>query len=107
QRNAVPVPGPLMDEVDADAVDIGPELFGRVQRALLGVPVELVGPIGEQLREVLQVSPLIPGGAWCGIRPARLADALSKVGQDLRLDLDGERSDVQGWFHSGRALKHA
>ena len=45
QRNAVPVSGPLMDEVDMDAVELGAELTECVQLALLGVPIELVGPI--------------------------------------------------------------
>ena len=35
QRNAVPVSGPLMDEVDVHAVELGAELIGRVQLALL------------------------------------------------------------------------
>ena len=41
------VSGPLVDEVDMDAVELGAEMFGRVQRALLCRPVELGGPIGE------------------------------------------------------------
>jgi hypothetical protein len=94
QRNAVPVPGPLMDEMNVDAVEIGAELIGRVQLALLCVPIELVGPICNQLSKVIKVSPLLPGSAWCRIRPARLADALSEVRQDLWLDPDRERGDV-------------
>src|SRR5206468_588233 len=39
QRNAVPVSGPLMDEVDVDAVELGAELSGRVQLALLCLPI--------------------------------------------------------------------
>src|SRR5262245_21247625 len=94
QRNAVPVSGPLMDEVDAEAVEIGAELTGRVQCPLLCVPIEAVGPICKQLPEVSKVSPLLPGSAWCLIRPARVTDALSEVGQDLGLDPDREGSDV-------------
>ena len=85
-----------MDEVDVDAVELGAELIRRVQQALLCVPIELVGPIRKQRFKVLKVSPLLPGRAWCLIRPARVADTRSEVRQDLRLDLDRERGDVQG-----------
>src|SRR4029453_15914061 len=88
QRNAVPVSGPLMDEVDVDAVEPGAELMECVQLALLCAPIELVGPIGQQLPKVLKVSPLLPASAWCRIGPARLTNALSEVRQDLCLDLD-------------------
>src|SRR5262245_17533200 len=94
QRNAVPVPGPLMDEVDLDAVELRSELFGRIELPLLCLPIEPVGPICKQLSKVLKVSPLLPGSAWCLIRPARVADTLSKVGQDLCRDVDRERSDL-------------
>jgi hypothetical protein len=35
QRNAVPVPGPLMDEVDVNAVELCAEMSGRVELALV------------------------------------------------------------------------
>jgi hypothetical protein len=94
QRNAVPVSGPLMDEVDVNAVELCAELSGRVQLALLCLPIELVGPIRKQLPKVLKVSPLLPSSAWCLFRPARLTNALSEVRQDLCLDLDRERGDM-------------
>jgi hypothetical protein len=68
-----------MDEVDMDAVELGAELSGRVQLALLCQPIELVGPIRKQLPKVLKVSPLLPSSAWCLIRPARLTNAFSEV----------------------------
>jgi hypothetical protein len=64
QRNAAPAFGPFMDEMDVDAVEIGAELTGRVQTALLRGPIELVGPIRKQLFEILEVGPLLPGYAW-------------------------------------------
>src|SRR5439155_5990499 len=94
QRNAVPVSGPLMDEVDMDAIELGLELIDRVQLALLCAPIEPVGPIRKQLFKVLKISPLLPGIPWCLIRPARVADTLSEVREDLVLDLDRERGDV-------------
>jgi hypothetical protein len=53
-----------MDEVDVDAVEPGAELMECVQLALLCAPIELVGPIGQQLPKVLKVSPLLPSSAW-------------------------------------------
>jgi hypothetical protein len=83
-----------MDEVDVYAVELGAELSGRVQLALLCLPIEFAGPILKQLPEVLKVSPLFPSSAWCLIRPAGLTNALSEVRQDLCLDVDRERSDI-------------
>lgn len=57
QRNTVPVPGPLMNEVNVHAVELGAELSGRVQLAFLCLPIEFAGPILKQLPEVLKVSP--------------------------------------------------
>src|SRR5204862_7346290 len=94
QRNAVPVFSAFMDEVDVDAVQLGAELSGRVQFALLCRPIELVGPIRKQVPKVLKVSPLLPSSAWCLIRPPRLPNALSEVRQDLCLDVDRERGDM-------------
>ena len=94
QRNTAPVSGPLMDEVDVHAVQLGAELSGRVQLTLLCLPIEFAGPILKQLPKVLKVSPLLPSSAWCLIRPAGLTNALSKVRQDLCLDVDRERSDM-------------
>jgi len=94
QRNALPASRPLMNEVDVDAVEIGAELIGRVQLALLCEPVELVGPIRKQRFEVLKVSPLLPRHTWRLIRPARAADPRSEIRQHLCLDLDRERGDV-------------
>ena len=49
QRNAVPVSGPLVDEVDVHAVQLSAKLSGRVQLALLCSPIEFAGPILKQL----------------------------------------------------------
>ena len=94
QRNAVPVSGPLVDEVDVHAVQLGAKLSGRVQLALLCLPIEFAGPILKQLPKVLKVGPLLPRSAWCLIRPSRLTNALLEVRQDLWLDVDRERSDM-------------
>ena len=99
QRDAVSVFRPYMNEVNADAVELGLELIGRVQCALLRAPVKFVGPIRKQASQVIKIGPLFPGRAWCRIRPARVADALSKVRQSLCVDVDRERSDMWRDFH--------
>ena len=96
QRNAVPVSGALMDEVNVDAVELGAKLIDRVQLALLCAPIKPVGPICKQLFKVIKIRPLVPGNAWCLIRPARVADALPEIKENLFLDPDRERSDVNG-----------
>jgi hypothetical protein len=42
----------------------------------LCAPIELVDPIRKQLFKIAKVGPLLPGIAWCLIRPARAADTL-------------------------------
>src|SRR4029453_4600711 len=74
QRNTVPVSGPLMDEVDVHAVELGAEMSGRAQLPLLCLPIEFAGPILKQLPKVVKVSPLLPSSAWCLIRPAGLTN---------------------------------
>jgi hypothetical protein len=83
-----------MDEVDMNAVEIGAEMIDRVQFALSSVPIEPVGPVREQPSQVREVSPVFPRSARGLVRPARVADALSQVRQDVGLDLDRERGDV-------------
>src|SRR4030095_15317642 len=88
-----------MDKVDVAAVQPGVELMKCVQLALLCLPIKFAGPIIKQLPKVFKVSPLLPSSAWCLIRPACLTNALSEVRQDLCLDVNRERSDMQGGFH--------
>src|SRR6185436_3620099 len=45
QRNAPPASGPLMNEVDVDAVEIGAEMTEGVQFVLSCAPIEFVGPV--------------------------------------------------------------
>jgi hypothetical protein len=63
QRNAVPVSGPLVDEVDVHAVQLGAKLSEGIQFAFLSPPIKLPRPILKQLSKVLKVSPLLPGSA--------------------------------------------
>ena len=96
QRNAVPVSGALMDEVDVDAVELGAKLIDRVQLALLCAPIKPVGPICKQLFKVIKIRLLVSGNAWCLIRPARVADARPEIKENLFLDPNRERSDADG-----------
>ena len=60
--------GPLMDEVDVDAVEFRAEVIDRIQLALLCASVEAVHPICKQLFKIIKVSPLVPRSAWGLIR---------------------------------------
>ena len=57
-------PGPWTagscDEVDPDPVELVVEVVERVQPALLGTPVEPVGPARQDVFHVLQVGALLP-----------------------------------------------
>jgi hypothetical protein len=96
QRYPVPAPGALVDEVDPDAVELDLEVVEPVQLALTRAPVELLGPVGEQVAQVLQVRALLPGSARRRIGPAGVADPRPEIGQDLLVDLDREALRVQG-----------
>src|SRR5512144_2839308 len=106
QRKAVSVSGPLMNEVDLDTVDFGAEVLEPVQLTLSGTPVELVAPVREQPLQVFEVGPLTPGRAWRRIGPARGADALSEIREDLRLDVNREWRHAKGRFHGSRLWRN-
>ena len=88
--------GPLMDEVDLDSIELGPELRVGVQSRFLGPPVESIGPVGEQALQVIQVGALPPGGTRGMVRPTRHADARPKVRDHGVVDPDREGLDRQG-----------
>ena len=83
------------------AIKLGAKLLCYLEVALLCAPIEAVGPICKQLSKIIEISALVSGSAWCLIRPARVADALSQVRQNLFPDVDRERSDAERRFHCG------
>jgi hypothetical protein len=70
QRESVLASGPLMDEMDVQAVDLGGEVVEAVQRGLPGAPVVLVGPVGGQLLGVVQRDALLPVLDTFRLRPS-------------------------------------
>jgi len=87
----------LVDEVNADTVQFGAEVVEPVQLAFLCPPVELAGPVSDQLPQVAEVGALRPGGHRCRIGPPRVADAGPQVRQNLVADPDREGFDRQAW----------
>jgi hypothetical protein len=79
--------------VDPVAVELGAEVGERVQPTLLRAPVELVGPVGKQPTEVVEVGALAPGITRCRVGPARVADPRLHIGEDVVLDANRERLD--------------
>src|SRR5262245_21654170 len=96
ERYTIPMSGALTNEMDVDVIKLGAEMMNGVQLALLCAPIELVGPICTQLFEVINVSPLGPCSAYGVIGRGRVAATLAKIGQDLLVNVDRERSDVWG-----------
>jgi hypothetical protein len=86
---------PLVHKVDVDAVELGAELIEGIELALLPAPVELLGPVREERPQELEVDSLAPRIARRWLGPARVADACSKVGQNLVIDSDRKGLDAQ------------
>ena len=80
ERHAVPMSGPLMNEVNVNSVELGAKVMELVQAVLLCAPVEIVGPVAKQLPQVVRINSPFPGFSWCARRPARITDTLSKIG---------------------------
>ena len=80
QRQRVLMPGPDVDEVDLDPVDLGRELRQRVQSCLARAPVVLGRPVAGELPQRRQLHALrpildeLPGGPARGRDPAAKLD---------------------------------
>jgi hypothetical protein len=47
ERNALPVSGPLVNEVDLGTIKLRAEVMERVESTLLCAPIKIVSPIGK------------------------------------------------------------
>ena len=70
-----------VDEVDSEAVDLGPELGQAVQPCLGGPPVIPIGPIATEILEVRAWHPLGPVLDGLGIGPARPSQPSTEIGE--------------------------
>ena len=80
-----------MDEVDAQAVDLGTELGELVDPGLRRSPVVLLGPVATELLGVGQRDPLGPVVDGLGLGPAGAAESVDQVRQLGVRCLDPER----------------
>jgi hypothetical protein len=72
-----------MHVVDANAIYLDDELLEFPESLLLGPPVELLGPIIQQIPQPFEIRPLRPRSARCAIRPTCVPNACPEVGEDL------------------------
>jgi hypothetical protein len=96
ERQRILVVRTNMDEVNAQSVDLGDELWQGVQLLLALAPVVLCFPVARELlshreRHALR---LIRHGLLLG--PARGRDPPAKVGELLLRDVDVEGTDLEG-----------
>src|SRR5439155_21535434 len=88
--------GPLEDEVDPDAVEFDLVVVEAIELALLGPPVESLGPVRAQVLQVSEVGALVPGRARRGGRPPCAPEPCPEVIEHVVLDGDAERLDGRG-----------
>ena len=92
--------GPGVHEVDPEAAERDPEAGKPGERRLLGRPVELVRPVGDQLAKVAEVGPERPAGVLGRVRPARCAqpraEVLERRGGGLRVERLGAGQGQMG-----------
>ena len=90
ERDAVAVPGMLVNEVDARAVHVGAEMRVAVELVLPGAPIELLGPVLERPAEEVRVGAVVPSDSGDRVGPPDGADPRAQVVEDGLLDLDAE-----------------
>jgi hypothetical protein len=84
------VGGSDVQEVDRQIVDGGSKLGKRVQIALAGRPVVVLGPIPAQLLDFRQGNALAPVADGRRLRPSGAPEAALQLGQLRRREIDLE-----------------
>src|SRR5262245_16370506 len=84
--------------MDAEAVDRGLELRPPVELGLTAPPVVLGSPIGNELLQLRERRPLLPGWSGLVLRPAGVRETLSQIGERLIRGpiVEGNRAIVTG-----------
>ena len=96
ERQRVRLRGPHVEEVDAEAVELGAELRERVEARLGRPPVVLRRPVRAQLLHVRERDALRPVVDGLGLGPAGASQPLPEVDEILVRDVDAERHDLVG-----------
>jgi hypothetical protein len=79
-----------VDEVDAEAPDLGAEVGEPVELRLLLAPIEAVSPVVRQLPQVGQVRAVVPARPRDLVGEARAIQALPQVVERIPRDTDVE-----------------
>ena len=99
--------GPNVQEVNADPVDLGPELGMRVDARLRRPPVVLVAPVGAEFLDVGQRNALGPVVDGLGLRKARTREPVAQIVEFGVADFDAEGVDVgHGGASVGKAAQY-
>jgi len=93
QRQGIGVRGPDVEQVDAEPVDLDPELRDRVQAGLGCAPVVSVRPGAAQLLQVAEGDALGPVVDRLALRPAGAPEAVAQVVELCVGNLDAKRCD--------------
>ena len=79
--------GALVHEVDA----VPNELIERIELALPNTPVELIGPVGHEVLQPIQLSALSPAYAGYLVGPSCMAQPRSQLVKHLVCNLNPKR----------------
>jgi len=79
--------GTLMHEVDT----LPGEVVERVELPLPGTPVELMGPVGHEAAQPVQLGALFPAYARYLVRPSRMAQPRPQILEYLIRDMNPKR----------------
>lgn len=94
QRHGIAASAPLMNEMDAQTVDLRSEMGELVDGLFLRSPIEFRAPIVDQLAHVRQIGAVVPGGALHFVRPASACKTSLEVIQDCLGNLHRKRIDL-------------
>jgi hypothetical protein len=69
----------LVDEVHANAVDVGAEVGEAIDRLFLLAPIKARQPVPDQVSQVRTIRPVIPALVFDFVRPSRALEAVPQI----------------------------
>ena len=84
-----------MEEVHVGAVDLGAELVERVHPRLARAPVVALGPVRDELLQVLALGAVVPARVGDLLREPGAPQPLAQVAEHAVVDVDPERLERQ------------
>jgi hypothetical protein len=90
----------LVDEMDADPINIGFELSKAIERRFVCAPIIAMQPVVGNLFQIRQADPICPARSLSLIGPAGSGQALMQVVEGRLWNSDGECSSCDSFsFH--------